>query len=288
MNPSFKLGKRISTGVKTDFEKYLILRNLEGISKQWEYQCTQWLKDYLSYVDWKINEIKTLEYFQHLKNTESLVYYKKKVYQIRKFLDYLKVEWASSIKLPADPEYHPKRVSQDTIQQTLSYYEGHQFFKQIKAIILLGCSSGLRAEELYQLTPNDIDLENRIVRVNHNPMNGQTTKTQRSRVSFFNRTAQEVLVVYLENFRNGDGLKTLFCQSHLTRIFRDSPIKIKDFRKYFSQEWDRRGGPTSIKKILMGHSTRSDVDLSHYNCQSEEDLKKIYDKVMGNDLPLFT
>jgi hypothetical protein len=58
-------------------------------------------------------------------------------------------------------------------------------------------------------------------------------------------------------------------------------IRVKDFRKYFSQEWDRRGGPTNIKKILMGHSMHGDVDLMHYNCQSEEDLKKIYDKVMG-------
>ena len=59
---------------------------------------------------------------------------------------------------------------------------------------------------------------------------------------------------------------------------------MKDLRKFFSQEWDRRGGPTSIKKIIMGHSTRHDVDLSHYNYQSEEDLKKIYDKVMDEGI----
>jgi len=290
LNPSFKLGKPLLTGEnhisKNDFEKYLARRDIEGLSKQWQYQCKVWLKDYLTCVNWKINEDKTLEYYKQLKENSSVSYYKKQVYQIKKFLDYLKIDWASSIKLPADPEYFPKRVSQDAIQAILSLYEGHQFCKQIKAIILIGCSSGLRAEELYQLTSNDIDLENRVVRVNHSPMNGQTTKTQRSRVSFFNQTAQEALVVYLEYFRNGNGLKTLFCQSHLTRIFRDSPIKIKDFRKYFSQDWDRRGGPTSIKKILMGHSIRSDVDLSHYNYQSEADLKKIYDRVMNNDLLL--
>jgi len=32
----------------------------------------------------------------------------------------------------------------------------------------------------------------------------------------------------------------------------------------------------------MGHSIKKDVDLMHYNCQSEEDLKAIYDKVMCN------
>ncbi|GAI90749.1 unnamed protein product, partial [marine sediment metagenome] len=33
---------------------------------------------------------------------------------------------------------------------------------------------------------------------------------------------------------------------------------------------------------LMEHSMRNDVDLMHYNCQSEEDLKRVYDKVMSN------
>jgi integrase/recombinase XerD len=138
----------------------------------------------------------------------------------------------------------------------------------------------MRAEELYQLTPQDIDLVNREVRINHNPDNGQTTKTQRSRISFFSLEAKEALTEYLEYFNNGSRLKILFCQSHLSRMFKESPVKIKDFRKYFSQEWDRRGGPTSIKKILMGHSLRGDVDLSHYNYQSEEDLREIYEKIM--------
>ena len=286
LNPSFKLGKREPTGEKqqiskNDFEKYIVRRDIEGLSSQWQSQCTQYLKDYLDVVSWKIDEDKTLAYYKQLKETSSVTYYRKKVYQIRKFLGYLKVEWASTIKLPPEPEYLPKRVSTDAIQQILSLYDAHQFFKQIKAIILLGCSSGMRAEELYQLTPNDIDLEKRIVHINHNPLNGQTTKTKRSRISFFNMDAQKALSEYLEYFNNGNQLKVLFCQSHLIRTFKDSPVKIKDLRKFFSQEWDRRGGPTSIKKILMGHSMRGDVDLMHYNCQSEEDLKKIYDKVMG-------
>ena len=84
------------------------------------------------------------------------------------------------------------------------------------------------------------------------------------------------------SFYDKSRLKCLFNQYHVERLFRDSPILVKDLRKYFSQEWDRRGGPTSIKKILMGHSLKGDVDLMHYNCQSEEDLKKIYDRVMTN------
>jgi hypothetical protein len=34
----------------------------------------------------------------------------------------------------------------------------------------------------------------------------------------------------------------------------------------------------------MGHSIKGDVDLMHYNYQSEEDLKKIYDDVMNEGI----
>ena len=68
---------------------------------------------------------------------------------------------------------------------------------------------------------------------------------------------------------------------HIERNFRSTPIKVKDLCKFFSQGWDRIGGPTSIKKLLMGHS--GDVDLLFYNPQSEGDLKKIYHNMMSND-----
>jgi integrase/recombinase XerD len=204
------------------------------------------------------------------------------MYQILKFLSHLGIDWAKDIELPSDPNYTPKRFTREVIQQTLSHFEYNQYFKQVKAIVLLGASSGMRAEEMYQLNLNDIDFDNRIVHINHVPANGQTTKTQRSRVSFFTEEAEQAFLEYLEYFQSDNRLDRLFSQTHMTHLFNRAPIRVKDLRKYFSQEWDRRGGPTSIKKILMGHSMRGDVDLMHYNYQSEEDLKKIYDKVMGD------
>jgi integrase/recombinase XerD len=285
LNPSYKLGKPDFLGenrviTKNDYNKYLARREIQGLTKQWLSQCNSWLVDYLDFVKWHIDEDKTLKYCQQLNNSLSIIYYKKHIYQIRRFLEYLKVDWASTIKLPPDPEYLPKRISEETIQKTLAYYEGHKYFVQIKSLILLGVSSGMRAEELYQLKPSDIDLNKRTVYINHNPQIGQSTKTRKSRVSFFNKQAENALYEFLDYFNDGSDLRNLFTQSHITRIFKNSNLKIKDLRKYFSQEWDRRGGPTSVKKILMGHSLKADVDLMHYNCQSEEDLKKIYDKVM--------
>jgi integrase/recombinase XerD len=219
-----------------------------------------------------------------LKNRISIVSYRKRVYQIKKYLTYLKIDWIDNLKLPPEPDNQPYRITKDDILITLNYFKEHKYFNQIKAIILLGATSGIRAEEIYQLTTEDINLDNRTVNINHNPNNGQSTKTKKSRVSFFNWQTKDALCDYLNYFNNDNELKLLFSQSHISRLFKDSPIKIKDLRKYFSQEWDRRGGPTSIKKILMGHSLKGDVDLMHYNAQSPEDLKRIYDKVMNGNI----
>ena len=216
-----------------------------------------------------------------IRRTHSTTYYRKITYQIRKFLIYLNIDWAKDIKPPSEPVYLPKRITIDNIRNTLYYFKNSQYSKQINTIIVLGATSGMRAEELYQLTIDDIDIKNRVIHINHNPLNGQSTKTKMSRISFFNKETQNILSDYLIYFNNDKNLKQLFSQSHITRLFRNAPIQVKDLRKFFSQEWDRRGGPTSIKKILMGHSLKGDVDLMHYNYQSEEDLKKIYDKVMG-------
>ena len=140
----------------------------------------------------------------------------------------------------------------------------------------------MRPQEIYQLNTDDIDLQNRLIYINHNPENGQTTKTKRCRVTFFTEQAQQTLSEYLTHFENDKSLNTLFAQTTIKRAFQKVPLRVKDLRKYFSQEWDRGEGATSIKKILMGHSLRNDVDLMHYNYQSEEDLKKIYDKVMSS------
>jgi integrase/recombinase XerD len=238
---------------------------------------------YLKYIKWEIDEDNTINYLEQIIDNNSVSYYRKRVYQIRKYLTYLKIEWANNIKPPNEPIYYPKIIKTEDIKKTLKYFPENPYYKQIIAIIYLGMTSGMRAEELYQLEIKDIDLEKRIVHINHNPNIGQTTKTKISRISFFTNEAKEILEEYLTYFNNERILKRLFSKKHIIRLFAKSPIRVKDLRKYFSQEWDRRGGPTSIKKILMGHSLRGDVDLMHYNAQSEEDLKMIYDKVMGEE-----
>ncbi len=176
--------------------------------------------------------------------------------------------------------YYPKYVSKEDIIRTLKHFENDEYKLRFNAIIYLGIDTGMRAEELYQLSTSDIDLCNRCIHINHNPDNGQSTKTKQSRVSFFTNYTKQVLDEYITYFNDKNNLTTLFPKRWMEGKFKNTPIKVKHLRKFFSQEWDRRGGPTSIKKILMGHSMKGDVDLMHYTYQSEGDLRKIFDKIM--------
>ena len=121
------------------------------------------------------------------------------MYQIKKFLRHNDVEWANGIRLPPDPDYTPKRLTSDDISATLEYFKDDIYYERNRAIILLGYTSGLRAEELYKLTPNDIDLDNRIVHIRHDPQNNHSTKTRKSRVSFFTSKVKDALNDYFCN-----------------------------------------------------------------------------------------
>ena len=265
---------------KNQLEEYLSLRKIEGISENWYKQVKRELIHYLDSVEWVITKSNTLDYVLALNKKYSVCTYRKKVYQIRKLLEYLSMDWASHIKLPDEPHYIPKHITLENIDSTLNYFKGHRYETQLKALIYLGASSGMRAHEIYQLRPEDLDIDNRIIHINHNPKNGQSTKTKQSRISFFTTEAKEVLEEYLKFFNNGSGLKCLFSYQHISRMFKDAPIQVKDLRKYFSQTWTRKNGNSSVKRILMGHSLKGDVDLGHYNVQSTEELKQIYDSVM--------
>jgi len=260
--------------------EYLDTVELQGVTYGHIKEVKRFLTNYLMYLEYSIDKRKSLQYFKQIKDNNSISYYRKQLYQILKFLTYLKIDWSKEIKPPADPIYYPKRITKEFIHETFKQLRGHSRFLQLKTMILLGISSGMRPQEIYQLNTDDIDLQNRIIHINHNPKNGQTTKTKRCRVTFFTEQVHQALSEYLTHFENDKSLNTLFAQTTIKRAFQKVPLRVKDLRKYFSQEWDRRGGPTSIKKILMGHSLRNDVDLMHYNAQSEEDLKQIYDKVM--------
>jgi len=179
---------------------YIQIRKLSGIGQRHLDEVIGILTNYLDFCDFSLTKKKTLDFLQHIKGQCSISRYRKQFYQIRKFLTYLKVDWLDNVEVPHEPQCSIKRIGLAKLRDALDYFSGHDRFIQIRALLLLGATSGLRAEELYQLRPKDIDLEQRIVYVNHKPENGQTTKTKKSRISFFNKETQDALQEYIPHY----------------------------------------------------------------------------------------
>lgn len=99
------------------------------------------------------------------------------------------------------------------------YFKDYPHFLQIKALILLGATSGLRAEEIYQLKPEDINLEERMVQVVHNLSNNQSTKTGKSRISFFTDITKEAIQKYFDYYDTECNYSRLFPQTAISRLF---------------------------------------------------------------------
>jgi len=262
-------------------DKYFSIREINGISKNWLDNIKRWIKEYIKEMNYNISEVKTLEYIKQLKQNNSINRYRKKVYQIRRFLEYLNIDWIKHIIPPQEPRKIPKRITDNDIDVTINYFKEHEYGLQCRAVINLGKDSGIRAEEIYQLNLEDIDLENRTVYINHIPEKGQTTKNSMSRVSFFTDKTKNVLKEYIDYFNNRCYLKKLFSETHIERLFSHAPIRVKDLRKYFSAEFTRRNGNHFVKERLMGHSIK-DVDSQHYCYLTNEELKKVYDEVMNS------
>ncbi|UCD13393.1 MAG: tyrosine-type recombinase/integrase [Thermoplasmatales archaeon] len=250
---------------------------LSGITKRHRKEVKRYLIHYAEYILYKPTKGKSLEYFKYLQENYSQAYFIKQMYQILKFLKFLGIAWSEEIKLPKQPNYNPPRIDLEDIRNLLKQFEGERNYPQIQAFILITCTSGIRAMEGYKLQMSNISLENRTIKLRA----GQT-KTRTARVTFFNEGAQNALRQYLHEFETNQRSNTLFAETTIRRTFRNSQLKPKHLRKFFSQIWTRRNGNEAVKHLLMGHSQRSNVDQMHYNYQSEEDLKQIYDRVMGD------
>lgn len=142
---------------------------------------------------------------------------------------------------------------------------------RIKVAVLIAATSGLRTEELYKLTLNNVDLGNRTIF-----LEAEITKDFEDRITFFSEEAKVALLDYLKIRKS----KTprLFSESNIRRAFRqlDTNLRIKHMRKFFSQQSNILGMFTTIKKILIGYVVRndeylaSDIDLGHYDFQDEK------------------
>ncbi|KXB05808.1 hypothetical protein AKJ52_03020, partial [candidate division MSBL1 archaeon SCGC-AAA382C18] len=194
---------------------------------------------------------------------------------IKQFLDDHGVDWVDSIKNPKPSKNKPKIMNREDVQKFLERMEKadteDKYIFRAKTAVILSDVSGMRPYEIYRLDWKDVSIDERIIN-----LPAEKTKTKEERIVVFNDEVREHL----------NRLKQLFPERPfhgksvylVTQKLDPKPnLKLKHCRKYFSQQWDRNGGPTSVKEMLIGHF--GNVDLTNYNGQLAEDLKKIHDGV---------
>ncbi len=198
------------------------------------------------------------------------------VIDIRRLLRLIDPKTADLIQPPKLPKrretVNKKSHIKSLISQARSLSESK--YLRLRAAILIAATSGLRAFELYSLTLDDINISSRTIY-----LSATKTKDYEDRITFFSEEARGALIDFLDKV----SLKTshLFPLCTIEKDFKRldvecnrKKLRMKHMRKFFSQQSDCLGMPTAVKKILMGHSLRGDVDLGYYDFQDEEELKK--------------
>ena len=281
-------------------ENILNQKRIANRSKSHIYQIELLLKDFAKAVNWEFNFNDITNFLDEKRRTLSPRSYRKYVLFIRWLLQELNVPYWNKLQLPKVPKPQKIIIKKPMVKQVILNLWNLRInpvtkFRAISAF-MLGATSGLRTEEITRLELEDIDLENRTLYVRFGK-----SKDVEERVTFFNHETQAILRYYFEIY---DGRKKLFSQRSIEYVYEEYPevfrvggldIRLKHMRKFFIQEWERRGGSLAIRKMLAGGSIEDEekmdpkrlltghntveIELESYNFQDPEDLRKIYDAV---------
>ncbi len=252
---------------KSHVKEFYRMLQLSNISDKEIKKNMSRLNRFLEATSYRINDDRIIIYINELKKIYRPKTVRHHLTTIKRFLRFVGYPSADLIKPPKVPKRRKTVIKPDQIRKILEKAD-----LQTRAAVLLAATSGLRAEELFKLTLDDIDMEERTIYVR-----AEIAKDYEDRITFFSEEAKLALQNYLSVRRSSSIY--LFPESTIRKKIRrcSKNLRMKHMRKFFSQQSDRLGMPTAIKKMLIGHVV-SDVDLGHYDFQDEEELKKIYDK----------
>ena len=243
---------------------------------------------FANFVNWECDLEDTMKFFEWYKQRYAIKTYHEAVKIVKRLLKHVNAPFVSLISSPKLPKRSKIVVKREHIQKFINKAMKLPCCEVIKQRFIAGifiCStSGLRVEELYKLSVEDIDVENRTIRIR-----AENAKDREERITFFSEEAKKELLKLLELVKTERVKriervkKPIFWKESFHYVYGSfkhviGQYRLKLCRKFFSQQSDRFGMPTAAKKILMGHSLHGDVDLQHYDYQDEEELKQIYDR----------
>lgn len=250
---------------------------------------------YLEFIDLdydKTNEDNIYSYLKELEDKKYSIYsVVRKISSIKSFYTFLIDTEDFKINLDIErPRFYrklPHVLTIDEVDKLLNFELKTPFDYRNKAMIELMYATGLRVSELINLTPLNIDLDNKIVRC--------YGKGNKERIVPIGSTALKYLKIYLDEYRNCLVKKTLcdnlFLNNHGKKMTRQGFFKnlkiiankqgINDditphmLRHSFATHLLNNGADLRSIQLMLGHENISTTGI--YTNVSTEKIKENYD-----------
>ncbi|MDR0956423.1 MAG: tyrosine-type recombinase/integrase [Endomicrobium sp.] len=213
----------------------------------------------------------------------------------KKFLEFNNLYFLEEIKSPKRTKSLPKSLNEGEVEKLINAvdyktitnnYNQKKMRLRNKLILALLYSSGLRISELVTLLTNDVDFDERTIRIRG--------KGEKDRIVLFDDETKELIESYLE-LKNSDSeyLFTNKYENHLTPRY--IQMMIKDYAKIagikkkvtphilrhsFATHLLKNGVDIRVIQQLLGHSNLSTTQI--YTSVDMETIKTIYDKARTN------
>ncbi|KXA98218.1 hypothetical protein AKJ40_03525 [candidate division MSBL1 archaeon SCGC-AAA259M10] len=251
----------------------------EGLAERTINQHLNNIKDLSSFLDKPLTKVTKQDLRDYLKKYKkySRSYFANKIKSLRAFYGrFLDTDLADSFKIPQPQSENNQKVpDRKELERFYNNIDGRAG-KKYRAFFLIKATSGLRTNELTNLTMENLDLEERMIEPNHN------SKTKRSYISFYNQETEKVLKKFLPHRKEDDERLFQVGESNVHRKFRKisekANVKIipKMLRKWFTKQMQNSEIPGKYIDAFCGRLPRS-VRAKHYTDYSPERLKEIYE-----------
>lgn len=261
---------------------------VEDIYKYISFLETKSIKNILN-----INKEDIYNYLEYLdENKYSIYSVVRKISSIKNFHEFLKKEYnieniTDSLERPKFYQKLPIVLSIEEVDLLLNITLNTAYDYRNKAMLELIYATGLRVSELVNLTMDNIDLEENIVRVKG--------KGNKERIVPFGDIAKKYLIIYIEKYRDTLTKKRLcdkiFLNNHglgltrqgfyklLSNIAKDKKITTKItphvLRHSFATHLLNNGADLRSIQMMLGHSNLSTTQI--YTNINNETLRENYD-----------
>lgn len=209
----------------------------------------------------------------------------------KKFFEFNKLYFLNEVKTPKRTKSLPKSLNENEVKNLIEVITSNEEKDTPLAIktktrnqvmLALLYSSGLRISELVSLKKNDIDFEERTIRIRG--------KGEKDRIVLFDEKTKNLLKSYIDNEekfneylflnRNGEPLTPRYIQMVTKKYAKEAGINKKVtphiLRHSFATHLLKNGVDIRVIQQLLGHSNLSTTQI--YTNVDMDTIKTVYDK----------